>query len=297
MAHSVALVDLSWALYKYRHYYKNTCRISYRVDSISPHKEEMIPTGHVYGTINTIQQLASQYKAVILAVDSKAHERYEVLPTYKAGRHVPSGDPYDDYPIMTDLMNILKICTFQKNVFYIKHEGLESDDIIASWISYSIWTKNWDMYCYFNDVDILQTIGEYHWCRSFHEPPVDRESYIKDKFGLDLMVLPIWWKVIRGDPSDGIPSSIPRFPGKKLIELCMRGELLGASLESFLKALGMVTTLTNEIIENITRNYMVLQPILKPVGDFKLKRLGASFEELRDLLVYYQINDFVLQGG
>ena len=286
MAHTIALVDFSWCLYKYRYYYKNTCRI----DS----ENKMCPTGHVYGAINTIQQLASQYKAVILALDSKADDRYEVLSSYKSGRHVPTGDPYEDYNIMTDLMDIIKLCTYQKNVFFIKHDGLESDDIIASWISKTLWGNPWDLYCYFNDVDILQTVGEYHWCRSFHEPPVDRLSYIKGKFGLEMDWLPIWWKVVRGDPSDGIPSAIPRYSGKKLRELCLRRDLKGASVEYFVQVLG---TVTQDVVENITRNYMVLKPKIVPVDEFRLVRLGASYDEARQLLEFYQIRDFVLQGG
>ena len=283
MAHAIAIIDLSWTCYKFRQYYKDSCRI----DS----EGHMFPTGHVYGTINVVQQLASQYKAVILAVDSRASYRYEILPEYKSGRHVSTGDPYEDYKIMTDLMNILKLCTYQDNVFYIKHEGLESDDIIASWIKASQTDDSRELYCYFNDVDILQTQGRYHWFRSFHEPEMDRTSYLKEKFGLEMDWLPVWYKVVRGDPSDGIPSAIPRYPSKKLIPICS-GASPDADVDWFIKAVGVPV-----VVEDIKRNYGVVVPNIISINSFTLKRLGCSHEGAMELLQYYQINDFVPVGG
>ena len=279
MGTPVAIIDFSWILYKFRQYYKETCRFDY--------EGRYFPIGHVYGTIHVVQQLASQYKAVFLCVDSRSKHRYEVLPDYKSGRHSPTGDPYEDYKIMTDLMNILKLCTYQGNVFYIKHEGMESDDIIASWIA-SSGSSPYELYCYFNDVDILQTPGTYHWFRSFHEPEVDRRSYIKGKFGIDRNYLPIWWKVVRGDPSDGIPSSIPRFPSKKLVSICMSSAGMPNTVGWFSDQVG--GGVSKDLIE---RNFQVISPNVVPVSDFKLKRLGCTEDEIKQLLQYYQIIDFV----
>ena len=284
----IAIVDFSWLLYRSRFHHRDTCRFD--TDG------QMIPTGHVYGTINIIQQLSSQYKSVILAVDSHAPHRYKSLPTYKSDRHVPTGNPYNDYKVMTDLMNILKICTYQTNVFYIKEKGMESDDIIASWIYETNLFDKWDLYCYFNDVDILQTKGNYHWFRSFHEPEVDRVTYLRGKFGLEMDYLPVWWKVIRGDSSDGIPSGLPRFPSKKLVSIC--SSIVGRTnwdVEGFLCQLGDAV-LTDVIKENIRRNHDVIRPKISATSDFTLKRLGSSLEEVGDLLSYYQINDFVVEG-
>jgi len=253
----------------------------------------MFPAGHVYGTIHVIKELASQYKAVILSVDSRSQHRYEVLPEYKSGRHAPTGNPYDDYKIMTDLMNILKLCTYKSNVFYIKHEGMESDDIIASWIDATNSDDSKDLYCYFNDVDILQTHGNYHWFRSFSEPEVDRSEYLNGKFGLDMDYLPVWWKVVRGDPSDGIPSSVPRFPSKKLRLLC--SESAGKDIPWFMQKIGYPGIISGgDIWRNMERNLKVIEPKIIPIDEFKLKRLGISYDDGIELLKYYQINDFVL---
>ena len=287
MAVPIALCDLSWVAYKYRHYYKDSCR--------RDNNGQIFPVGHVYGTINIVQQLASQYKSVILSVDSHAPHRFEALPEYKSGRHSPTGDPYEDYRIMTDLMNILKICTYQSNVFYIKHDGLESDDIIASWLASSVSNNDWDLSCYFNDVDILQTPGKYHWFRSFHEPEVDRASYLKEKFGLDLDYLPVWWKVVRGDQSDGIPSSIPRFPSKKLVGLCLEAATgLPKDIPWFMQKIGYPFEGAAQIRGNVQRNYDVVCPKVISISEFKLKRLGASLEEVKELLGYYEISDYAV---
>ena len=281
MAAPVAIVDFSWVLYTFRYSYNDMARV---VEG-----KNYFPIGHVYGAIRVIQELARHFKVVILSIDSRSPYRYSLLPGYKSGRHTPKGDPYEDYPIMTDLWNVLKLCTYQRNVFYIKHTDLESDDIIASWIASSVSDEKRDLYCYFNDVDILQTPGRYHWFRSFHEPEVDRSGYLREKFGLDLNYLPVWWKVVRGDRSDGIPSSIPRFPTKKLIEICLEAVGDERDVPWFISKIGEET-----VRADVERNYFVVCPRIVPLSDFRLKRLVCSEEEARKILQYYQITDFAL---
>lgn len=280
MAHPVAIVDFSYCLHLYRRAYKDIARF----DSGG----KAYPAGHIYGAIRVIQEMSFQYKAVILAIDSRAQCRYDILPTYKSGRHSPTGDPYEDYPIMSDLLNILKICTYRQNVFYIKHPGMESDDIIASWIEASNADDRKELYCYFNDVDILQNLGKFHWHRNFHEPEASRIEYIKRKFGLDLDYLPVWWKVVRGDRSDGIPSSIPRFPTKKLQSLCMEAVGDERDIPWFLSKVG-----ETPFQEAIERNFDMVRPRIVPLSEFKLKRLGCTEGEVSELLRYYQINGYV----
>jgi len=287
----VALIDLSWVLYKFRFYYKGSCRHT--------PEGQIYPTGHVYGTINIIHELAQHFKAIILCVDSHAPHRYEALPTYKSGRHASTGDPFEDYKINTDLLNILKLCTYDKNVYYIKHEGMESDDIIASWIATA--GDKWDLYCYFNDNDILQTKGVYHWFKSFNEPEVDRETYIKDKFGLDLDYLPIWYKVVRGDSSDGIPASIPRFPTRRLVSICEASDKDCFGIGWFYEQAGLIdydleVVKDRDVIEAVSRNLAVVAPRILEISEFKLKRFDITYAEGHDLLAYYEIHDFVLGG-
>jgi hypothetical protein len=252
---------------------------------------EMLPTGHVYGVVKTVQELAFQYRAVVLAVDSRAFSRYDALPGYKSGRHSVTGVPFDDYKIMGDLVSLLKICTFQKNVFYIKHDGMESDDIIASWIAASNSDTSKDLSCYFNDNDILQTKGLYTWYTGFSGPPMDRMGYIRDKYGMDLDFLPLWWKVVRGDKSDGIAPSLPRYPSKKLLSHCIGMAASGNdSVECLVSFIGGLSV---EQCERVMVNYKVVRPIIVPVSSFGFKRLNASFDDVMGLLKFYEISDFV----
>ena len=293
MSVPVAIVDFSWCLYKFRQAYKDIVRTG--------QDGKFLPAGHVYGTIRVIKELSQQYKAVILAVDSRSNHRYKILPEYKSGRHSSTGDPYEDYPIMSDLLNILKICTYSPNVFYIKHEGMESDDIIASWIRESNTDESKELSCYFNDVDILQVRGRYHWFRSFHEPEVDRRAYILNKFGLDLDYLPVWWKVIRGDASDCIPAAMPRFPSKKLREICLSSSCGFDYVTSAGDVMGCWTFLPSDlaILVNakrraVERNICMVYPMTVPVSDLKLKRFTCSLADIEELLGHYEIRDCVL---
>jgi 5'-3' exonuclease len=298
-----AVVDLSWAMYTFRHSYKDMCRVVLQGES-----QVMLPTGHVYGTLRVVQELAFQYRAVILAVDSPAPHRLEALPTYKSGRRQPTGDLFQDYKIMTDLLNILKIATAQSNVFYVKHEGLEADDLIASLLAASEGdSKEWS--AYFNDNDILQARGRYHWFRSFHEPEVDRRAYLEGKYGVALDFLPIWYKVIRGDSSDRVPNVIPRFPSKKLAQLCM--DLAWVTdldqAMSYLSAMELSNSFRwvseqagsqeSELYQGMKRNHTVVCPRLVPVEDLRFKRFDTSHEEAQSLLSYYEIRDLVPVAG
>jgi 5'-3' exonuclease len=267
----------------------------------------MYPTGHVYGVLRVIQELAQQYRAVVLAVDSPAPHRFEAIPTYKSGRHQPTGDPFEDYKIMTDLFNILKVVTSEKNVFYVKAEGYEADDIVVSLLSGSDGvSKDWS--AYFNDNDILQAKGKYHWFPSFHSPEVDRQAYLAKKYGVELDFLPIWYKIFKGDASDKVPNLIPRFPKKKLVQLCydlaevsdldQATEYL-ASMEVS-TAFKWVVDLANKkeygFYDAIKKNYDVVCPRILPVSEMTLKSFSTPVEEIKGLLAYYDIRDYVPGG-
>jgi len=258
----------------------------------------LLPIGHIYGALSIIQQLSKQFKAVILCVDSPVPHRYEVLPEYKSGRHIAVGNPFEDYNIMSDLLNVLKLCTFSKNVFYIKHEGMESDDILASWIATA--GDKWDLHCYFIDNDILQTKGSYHWYRSFHESETDRREYVKGRYGINLDYLPIWYKVVRGDASDCIPAAIPRFSSKKLVSICEASENDCFGVGWFYEAVGLITkggkVINQKLVDAVSRNLSVVSPRILDTSDFKLNRFNITYEEGQELLSYYQVVNLVLGG-
>jgi hypothetical protein len=255
-----------------------------------------------------VQELSFQNKVVLLAVDSVSPWRYEALPGYKSGRHQATGDPFEDYKIMTDLLNLLKLCTCRKNVFYVKHSGLEADDIFASVIVSSGVDDRREWALYFNDNDVLQSAGKYEWFSRFGSPPVDRRSYLLEKYGLDMEHLPVWYKVVRGDSSDRIPAGILRFPSKVLAGLCgdlkdtvdfqeFAGWLRDAKLS---KAFSWVRDQAgdegSELYRRLEANWKVVVPRVVPMGDFRYKRFDSSFQEIQNILLHYQISDFQVCG-
>ena len=218
----IAVVDLSWIMHRYEFAYKNfSCEIN----------GKRIPTGHIYGSYHFIKDLSENYKKVILAVDSNPTIRKNILSTYKSNRNKEQNENH--HSIHEDLNDILIICTQFENVFYVKEDGYEADDIIGTLIKKA--DKDWDFY--FHDDDILQNIGEYNLCVSYGKElnigeVFDRKEHIKEKYELELNYLPLLWKVIKGDSGDCIPIGIERFSSKILKELC-RNEKLNNNDVSF----------------------------------------------------------------
>jgi 5'-3' exonuclease len=296
MGSPIAMVDLSWAAYTFRRSYKDVVRVD--ADG------RAWPAGHVYGCIKVIRELSYQNKVVLLAIDSVSPWRYEAVPGYKSGRHQPTGDPFEDYKIMTDLLNILKLCTYQKNVFYVKHSEMEADDLLASVIFSSVSDDKKEWSLYFNDNDVLQSDGKYVWFPRFGSPPVDRREYIKEKYGIDLEYLPVWYKVIRGDASDHIPVAIPRLSSSVLVKLCgdLKGSrdfkdlvlwLRGANLsKAFLWVKEQINDEESDLYTRLEANWRVIVPRVVGMDAFRFKRFETSLDELQRLLEYYQIRDY-----
>lgn len=231
MINKIAVLDLSWCMHRYRHANEDLSAI---VDGVK------IPTGHIYGTYKFVKWLSDNYKRVLLAVDSKPTIRKEILSTYKSNRVKNTGDPFMDYPIHKDDNNILAICTSLENVYYIKCDGYEADDIIATLIKNA--NREWDFY--FHDDDILQTKGIYNLCVSYDMTPktgspVSRSEHIEKKYGLLMKdYLPMIWKIIKGDSGDCIPIALERFPTKDLIEICSVNNITSeSSFEEIISAI------------------------------------------------------------
>ena len=245
----IAVVDLSWIMHRYRYAYDD---LSCFVDGVR------YPTGHIYGAYTFVKNLSLKYKKVLLAVDSNPTIRKNILPTYKSNRNKEVQDEFRDHNIHKDLNDILTICTKFENVFYIKEEGYEADDIIGTLIKSA--DEDWDFY--FHDDDILQNIGTYNLLVSYGKDLIigellKRKKHIKEKYELDLDYLPLLWKVIKGDSGDCIPIGIERFPAKILKELC-KSEKLNSNNVSFetcieiLKSYKNYTPKINEQIKQLS---------------------------------------------
>lgn len=208
----VSAVDLSWEVYRCFHALSD-------LTFASPSRGT-IPTGHVFGVLSDVSLLSRTSDMVLLVMDSPCLERESLFQGYKASRRdkEPSGDPLRDYNPFVDLDSILMLCSFFPNVRRVKVEGFEADDIMAYLIEASR-TSSWDVHLYFSDWDIMQTPGRFHWHRDFSSGSLDARERVRSKFKYDLDFLPLFHKIIRGDPSDGIPPALKGFPSKLLLEL------------------------------------------------------------------------------
>ena len=292
---TIAVVDLSWVMHRYRHA---------NADLSIIRDGQKVPTGHIYGTYKFVKDLSEKYKRVILCVDSKPTIRKEILSTYKSNRHKEIGDPFEDYNIHQDKDNILKLCTNLDNVYYTKKDGYEADDIIASYILLA--NTNWDFY--FHDDDILQTKGTYNLCVSFDQQPktgspIDRTEHLDKKYNLFMFdYLPMIWKVIKGDSGDCIPIGLLRFPIKELIQICIESKITTeSSFEEIISALKnhKYTSKTwQERINNLKEdtedynNLLLNYKLVRPYFIKDLTREKMSSDNTEEVFKYYQIRPF-----
>ena len=208
----VSAVDLSWEVHRCFHALSD-------LTFASPSRG-LVPTGHVFGVLSDVSLLSRTSDLVLLVMDSPCLERESLFQGYKASRRSgkPSGDPLRDYNPFVDLDSILMLCSRFPNVRRVRVEGFEADDIMASLIEASR-SSDSEFHLYFSDWDIMQTPGRFFWHRDFSSGPLDALGRVRSKFGYDLGFLPLFHKIIRGDPSDGIPPSLRGFPSRLLLEL------------------------------------------------------------------------------
>jgi len=297
---TVALVDLSHFL----HTFRRSSRYSHLARGLQGNMARgnpslaTVPTGHVFGTVKLVWELAQHFRAVILAADSRSPYRYEALPEYKSGRRTPTGDPFEDYSVYEDLKNVLAICTAKPNVHYCKVDGMEADDIIASFIKGS-GEANWDLHCYFNDADLLQTPGAYRWFSRPGSPEVARASYLYEKFGWEGDYLPLPYKVIKGDASDRVPPIVPRLRSAEVLKICRQwvedgahasnGHILGAMMGhtwsgAFSWVAAALRDADSDLHRALDRNFKVVCPRYVDWRGLPLKRLGYTADAVNHLL-------------
>jgi hypothetical protein len=287
--------------------YKHAQKFLYSMQNKPGMGKVKCPTGHVYGTLTLVKELAETYGAVILVVDSKSTWRKELVPTYKTGRHVPVGNFWDDYNIFDDLEALLTLCTSLHNVRYIRESGHEADDIIASYIYQMDKYPNWDFSFYFNDNDILQTYNrtrDYTWFNSVTGKATDKLEYILKKYSVAASFLPIWHKVIRGDVSDCIPMAIARFPAKHLATLCemlkyvVDFNVFISTLQTYShtymsshwqQVFSALSDPKSELLQALYRNYKVVKPLWVDTNTLRVRKKTATPAELDSLLALYNI--------
>jgi 5'-3' exonuclease len=273
------VVDLSWVMYRSRYAMMNL--------SVTLPDGTVVPTGHLQGTLLTVAQLSSLAPRVLLAVDSPCPDRFKVFSGYKANRKKENPDGTKDFPIKIHTNLILAAATALPNVFFIKREGYEADDLINHIIA-----QGHDPVVFGTDNDLMQNEQPFRMARNVNSgvlDSVDIPAYISQKYKVPLPFLPIWYKTIRGDSSDNLPPAIPRYNGKKLSQLCV--DLKGTrEFESFLHYVNSHHKLLDESIQfDLLRNYMIVRPKPIFVEDAPLVEMRMSDFPVGEQLLNFQM--------
>ena len=120
---------------------------------------EGTPVGAVYGYTTMLWKLATDldeadgptHLAVILDASGKSF-RNEIYPEYKANRPPPPEDLIPQFPLIRDATRAFSLPC-------IEEEGLEADDLIASYAR-AAQAQGWNVTIVSSDKDLMQLVGE-----------------------------------------------------------------------------------------------------------------------------------------
>lgn len=240
-----------------------------------------VPVGAVYGYTTMLWKLATDldaavgptHLAVILDKSSQSF-RNDIYPEYKANRPPPPEDLVPQFPLIRDATRAFSLAC-------IEEEGLEADDLIASYAR-SAASRGWDVTIVSSDKDLMQLVGD----RDGDIGAIDMldtmknsrigMAEVKEKFGVlpslvgDVLAL-------MGDSVDNIPGVYGVGPktATKLIQ--EHGSLTGA-----LDAAG--TMKTSKLKERLLEHRAMAE----------LSRVLVTLKEDCDLPI--PIEDFALDG-
>ncbi|MGB5778800.1 MAG: 5'-3' exonuclease H3TH domain-containing protein, partial [Allopontixanthobacter sediminis] len=118
-----------------------------------------VPVGAVYGYTTMLWKLATDldtavgptHLAVILDKSSQSF-RNDIYPEYKANRPPPPEDLIPQFPLIRDATRAFSLAC-------IEEEGLEADDLIASYAR-SAASRGWDVTIVSSDKDLMQLVGD-----------------------------------------------------------------------------------------------------------------------------------------
>lgn len=120
---------------------------------------EGTPVGAVYGYTTMLWKLAADldkavgptHLAVILDKSSRSF-RNDIYPDYKAHRPPPPDDLIPQFPLIRDATRAFSLCC-------IEEEGLEADDLIASYARLAA-SQGWDVTIVSSDKDLMQLVSD-----------------------------------------------------------------------------------------------------------------------------------------
>jgi len=157
------------------------------------------PIGAVYGFTNMLFKFIDQHSAdyIVIALDAgKKTFRSDIYPEYKAHRPPAPVELVSQFPIIREAITAFGIKTLEK-------EGLEADDLIASYAHYGL-SKGLDVVVVSGDKDLMQIIKP---GISLYDPMRNKvigAQEVKDKFEVEPNQVLDYLSLL-GDSSDNIP--------------------------------------------------------------------------------------------
>lgn len=146
-------------------------------------------------------------------LEGKPVANLELLPEYKANRHVEPGTPefekMQDFWRQKDLILDLMVKHFPISV--VKHPDFEADDTIYNLIERSSGTAEWVVAS--NDSDFTQLLTS----QEVKDKNVRIYNPMKKEFVKKPDYCYVTWKALRGDPCDNIPGIISDGEATKIV--------------------------------------------------------------------------------
>ncbi len=158
----------------------------------------------VYGFTTILLKAIKDYEPDYLACcfdvskDTFRKQKYE---EYKAHREEQPSELYDQFPLIKELLNAMKIAIYEK-------KGFEADDVIGTISQEVKKEKNLKTIIVSGDLDTLQLVDEktlvYTLKKGISDTIIYDSSAVKERFGFEPKQM-VDYKALRGDASDNIP--------------------------------------------------------------------------------------------
>lgn len=156
----------------------------------------------VYGFVSTLLKSIKEFNPTHIAAvfdvpgGTFRHEKYK---EYKATRERAAQELYDQFPIVHEVLDAMKIAVFEKAKY-------EADDLIGTIVSKK--EKGIEYIILTADMDELQLVNEqtrvYRLRKGVNDFSLFDEKGVVEKYGITPNQV-VDYKALRGDPSDNIP--------------------------------------------------------------------------------------------
>lgn len=163
------------------------------------------PVNAIYGFLLFLMKAVKDFQPdfIVAAFDFPAKNfRHEKYKEYKANREKAPDDLYEQIPKVKDLLSDFGIMVLEK-------EGFEADDIIGTVSSAAQKDGGIETIIASGDADVLQLVGSgvkaYILRKGIKDSVLYDEEKVEEKYGGLAPEKLVYYKSLRGDPSDNIP--------------------------------------------------------------------------------------------